>query len=377
VSKSSQQTPQTRKRRASPGGPANQPQRPSTNAGRRDDDETGLANWFRGFVRTSPALAFSLLLHLVVILGLGIVTIATVQRKPELVLTATSVEGEAESVEEYSEIEIENIEELSMDATELDSPLPEMAEMEMTNVDLPTTTAESAVAAGATTGDASGEAVAGKPATKSKPDRPKTKSVVQFAGTAAAGNRFAFVVDNSPSMLKDGRMLATIDQLSIAIGQMTPKQEFFVVLYSDSAYPMFFPDSATEFVPATKSNKSKLGAWLRTIEINYGGKGLIEASELVFELNPDVVFLLGDGVNYSEKSLDALVGFNPKRKCVVNTIAVGAGPKGAETLYGIAQANRGQFKNYPIAPAFAQMSQRVPFRYNKKTQPSWAKRLGK
>jgi hypothetical protein len=312
-----------------------------------------------------------------VILGLGIATIATVQRKPQLVLTATSVEGEeVESLEEFNEIEIATIEELSMDESAFE-PLPEMTDVQVTDVqvsdvELSVTSAESVMAAATATGDSS-DAAGGKPSSKPKADR-VSKHAVQFCGTAAAGNRFAFVVDNSRSMVK-GRMLATIDQLLTALDHMSPKQEFFVVLYSDTAYPMLFPDSATEFLPATRPNKKQLREWLKTIELNSGGN-YEAALDVVFDLQPDVIFLLGDGGGLGQDEVEMLTGFNPKRKCVINTIGVGAGRVGSEKLLRIARANRGVFRPFPISGAYVQMAQGVRFPINPPSR-SWAKRLGK
>ena len=250
-----------------PASKAAQPIVPTTTSAAPDGEQLGWVAHLRSLAQSSPALAVSLLLHVVVILALAIATIATVQQKQELVLTATNVDGEAETMEPLSEVEFESVEELTMDDTALDSVVPEMAELAVSDVDLPTTNVESTAVA-AVDGSADGSASANA----APPSRNRGKSsAVSFYGAAAAGNRFAFIVDNSASMVK-GRMLTTIDQVLASVSQMKPKQEFHVMFYSDTVYPMFFPDSTREFAPATKQNIRRLRDWLTTIELCSGDK---------------------------------------------------------------------------------------------------------
>jgi hypothetical protein len=340
-----------------------------------DDEQGGFSAWLRSFWRSSPALAFSLLLHIVVILALGIATIANVQRKQELVLTATSVEGEAEEVEEFSEVEIENVEELSMDEPVFDSALPEMAELSVSEVELPTTAAESVAQVAAASGNATGETVAAKPPAKSKRDRPSKKQAVSFYGAKSAGNRFVFICDNSASMVK-GKMLTTMDQLLQSVHQMKPKQEFFVMFYSDMAYPMFYPDSVSDFMPATKQNKKRLEEWLKTVELSKGGD-LESAIELALKLKPDVIFILGDGRDLGDDDMRMMTDPDPRRRCVINTLGMGAAPgtKAAVKLAAIAEANRGVFVPVQPHPAAVQLSQSVKFKINTTRGRVWGKRV--
>ncbi len=340
----------------------------------RDDatrqSRTGWGEWFRSLVRSSPALVFSVLFHVVVILGLGILTIASVQPQLELVLTATRVDADTPPTKMDS-IELDQSEELELTEADLEAPAPDMSLITISDLELPTVSEASAVAAAS----AAGESAAGKVSAKPKElTEHSTKDAVQFAGTAAAGNRFAFVVDNSSSMV-GGKMLATIDQLLRAVKPMKSSQEFFVVLYSDTAYPMFYPDSATGFVQATKENKFRLREWAKTIEINRGGD-LAAAMKIVFTLQPDAVFLLGDGAGYGKDERQMMTGFNPQRKCVINTIALNAKKAGIDNLMGIARANNGQFQFLEIHPAFIEMSQSVKFPKNPEGH-SWSDRLGR
>ena len=53
---------------------------------------------------------------------------------------------------------------------------------------------------------------------------------------------------------------------------MTKDQSFYIVFYSDQAYPMFYPQNELHFVKATPENKQRLVPWLQTLELCSGGK---------------------------------------------------------------------------------------------------------
>ena len=61
-----------------------------------------------------------------------------------------------------------------------------------------------------------------------------------FFGTAAKGNRFVFVVDNSSSM-KGGRLERAVAELVKTVDGLSARQSFYVIFVSDKTYPMFYP----------------------------------------------------------------------------------------------------------------------------------------
>ena len=336
-------------------------------------DRSGWADWTRSAARSSPALLFSILFHVVLLLALGIATIATVQRPQELVLTATSSPAEP-APEVLDTMEIDPTDELELTEPDLEAELPQFSELAVADVELPALSDSSSATAATNSKRSAGNERGGGKGSRSTSRPGAAADAVHFCGTAAVGNRFAFVVDNSNSMV-NGKMLATMDQLLRAVDAMRPKQAFFVVMYSDTAYPMFYPDAATDFAPASKANKRRLREWLKTIEINAGGD-LETAMQLVFELKPDAVFILGDGTGYGETEREMLIGFNPQRQCAINTIALGAGRQGTENLREIARVNGGQFQALQTHPVFVEMAKSVKFRKNPRGS-SWSQRVGK
>jgi hypothetical protein len=86
-----------------------------------------------------------------------------------------------------------------------------------------------------------------------------------FFGVKTVGKRFVYVVDNSNSMSK-GRLEAAIQEVQDSVDLLKPNQFFYVIFYSDTAYPLFYPKTAKTFPNATPANKTKLREWLATVE---------------------------------------------------------------------------------------------------------------
>jgi hypothetical protein len=198
-----------------------------------------------------------------------------------------------------------------------------------------------------------------------------------FFGTPAQANRIVFLVDNSASM-KQGRMETTVFELARSVEAMSDKQEFYVVFYSDQAYPMFYPASVMQPLAATRENKQRLYRWLPTVELCSGGK-LVEAMDLAESLQPEVVFILSDGNITGTRTLERLAQSNDRR-FAIHTLGMGvAKPRDAQNLLAIAQANRGTFQMVRPLPAAVQSAKLRPIRSNEaglswgegNPQPSW------
>ena len=186
--------------------------------------------------------------------------------------------------------------------------------------------------------------------------------MTSFFGTPAKANRVVFLVDNSGSM-KQGRMETTLFELARSVEAMTEKQRFYVVFYSDQAYPMLYPNSVMEPLAATRENKERLYQWLQTVELCSGG-ALVKAMELAESLQPQVVYVLSDGNITSVRTMEKLTQAND-RKFAIHTLGMGvAKPQDAQNLAAIAQANRGTFQMVRPLPAAVQMAKARPIRSN-------------
>lgn len=183
-----------------------------------------------------------------------------------------------------------------------------------------------------------------------------------FFGTPAHANRVVFLVDNSASM-KQGRMETTLFELARSVEALGEKQEFYVVFYSDQAYPMMYPNSVMQPLSATRENKQRLYAWLQTVELCVGG-ALLKAVEFADSLQPEVVYLLSDGDITGTKTMEILSQASD-RKFAIHTLGMGVKkPQDAQNLARIAQANRGTFQMVGALPAAVQSAKARPLRSN-------------
>ena len=120
------------------------------------------------------------------------------------------------------------------------------------------------------------------------------KRAATFFGRAGQGRSVCFICDNSNSH-RDGGFHVVLDEVARAVDSLLPEQSFFVVFFSDAAYPLFHPAQVDSLQLATTENKQRLRAWLGTVEMCSGGQGIHEAVRLVGAISPDVVYLLSDG----------------------------------------------------------------------------------
>jgi len=193
---------------------------------------------------------------------------------------------------------------------------------------------------------------------------------VKFFGQSTSGKKFVFVLDNSGSMTK-GRFETSLYELQSAVEQMQPTQMFYVYFFSDMAYPLFHPEPAYGFVPATPANKHKLAVWLKTVETNLRTEGL-EAMQKALALRPDVIFLLGDGA-FTDKTNDFLskVESGPQ----IHVLGMEITGKHAESFKAIAAKFKGTYKDVGIRPEMAAIAKDHPRPFNKKRGSVWGLKL--
>jgi len=140
-----------------------------------------------------------------------------------------------------------------------------------------------------------------------------------FFGTPGAGTSICFMCDNSRSY-DEGGFEMVVGELMRSVSTLKPEQSFFVVFFSDQAYPMFFPDTVSHLMPATEENKQRLHAWLTNVEKRTGGQGLRDALEIVESLQAENVCFLSDG-DHSESLVEQLVSAD-LGGAVVNTFGM-------------------------------------------------------
>jgi len=306
---------------------------PATTAHSSDLPSTGSETRHPQRRRRLGPLLMSSTLHVVALLALAMVFVA---REPEPEPLVISSGLAAEPI-------LDDVVELDMTPPEMPEPLPEipaepivpdLADLEPAGPpleslpaagDLPTvetvsllesglltgpTTAEllAPLGAASATGNGGGGVTAGMPSAGS-----------MFFGTPGGGASICYLCDNSRSY-KPGGFETVVRELVRSIHSLKPEQSFFVVFFSDEAYPLFYPDTAHELLPATPENKQQVQQWLSGVETRTGGQGLRDAIELVESLQPASVCLLSDG-DHSESLVDRLVSAD-LGEAVVNTFGM-------------------------------------------------------
>ncbi|MEM7811801.1 MAG: hypothetical protein AAF532_10020 [Planctomycetota bacterium] len=166
----------------------------------------------------------------------------------------------------------------------------------------------------------------------------------RFFGLEKAGSEFVYVVDSSQSM--QGRRFArAIAELRRSIGELSPRQRFYVFFFSDRAYPMFGGRSRGP-VPATAANKRNLYRWLGTV----GHVGKTDPTGAVLaglRFEPDALFLLTDGM-FGRHIVSKIAAENRRDRSVVPILTVGFENRDGEPLLQhIAAENAGTYRFVP------------------------------
>jgi len=218
---------------------------------------------------------------------------------------------------------------------------------------------------------------------------PAGGDLTTFFGREGSGRSVCFLCDNSNSH-RDGGFHAVLDEVARAVDALRPEQSFFVVFFSDAAYPLFHPASVDRAQPATPENKRRLRAWLGTVEMCSGGQGIHDAVRLAGAAGTDVVYLLSDG-EFSGSVVDRVQSADIG-DTVVHTLGIQQTVVDRRTglvvpdrlreqegfnrnLAAIATAHGGTFTPVAIPPLAAALERTRPIPRNRSRGPVWGMKL--
>lgn len=210
-----------------------------------------------------------------------------------------------------------------------------------------------------------------------------------FFGRTGQGQTVCFICDNSNSY-RDGGFHTVLDEVARAVDSLRPDQSFFVIFFSDTAYPMFHPEHVDGLQPASPENKRRLRAWLATVEMCGGGQGIDQAVRLAGSLGADVVYFLSDGEHAAsvvERVVAADFG-----GATVHTFGMQQGVLDRRTgrvdpdklrrqqdfdrnLVAIASAHGGGFTPVLVPPQAAMLERFRPINRNRTPGPVWGSKL--
>ncbi len=317
-----------------------------------------------------PAWLVSLILHMVAVPTLAFITIASLEEGDQVVVVSDAATAE-EEVEIFEDVEIEPVEELEIEefsAPSLVDPgaisfgdLASVAEVDTAGLG-PELIQDSPI------GDIGDLLEKGNGMSTVEGG---LKAAASFFGTKSVGNRFVFVVDNSNSM-GGGRFETALNEMMNSVGKMTEQQYFYVIFFSDTAYSLFHPEPAERMVPATDKNKQRLMSWLYTVEMCLRTNGE-EAVARALSMNPDVIYILGDGA-FGDKT-GAILTAPHNRRTVIHTLGMEVAERGKKELEAIAKANKGTYTLVGTHPDAKAMAKAKPIPKNRTRGSVWGIKL--
>lgn len=206
-----------------------------------------------------------------------------------------------------------------------------------------------------------------------------------FFGRQGTARSVCFLCDNSNSY-RDGAFHRVLDEIARAVDGLAPQQSFFVIFFSDAAYPLFHPSAVETLQVATPENKRKVRKWLETVEMCRGGRGIDDALRLAGTLNADAIYLLSDGElggSVVERLASADVGESvlhtfglqgnqiDRRTGLPDPERIGDQRRRNAALITIATAHGGTFTPVAVPPKAAVLEKIRPIRRNRSRGPVW------
>lgn len=303
---------------------------------------------FRGVV-------VSMVLHLLLIIGLGIITVSVPIDSSIFELQASeSTEVANDSVEVTSELTVEA-------PSEQYESVSSQSQLDVTS---------GLAALGATSADMlsdlatiSGSSHLPSALATTLGHSPKNLSA-SFYGASAAGNSFCFLIDGSAT-LRGSPWEAARAELIRSLQAMSEKQRFYVIFYNNVISKIPDRESgkpAHAAIYATRDNLLQTSRWLQSLRVDTAPAGGNHTAvlEAALELEPDAIFMLTDGEmtpGVQRQVLQMLrdanrisdVTSDEVIRVPIHTIAFHS-LQGIEVMKKIAEQNNGQMTFVPKPP---------------------------
>ncbi len=265
----------------------------------------------RWFLRASIAgMLLSLLVHVVLFLIAALITTSGGGGRSPGPAAAIEFAVQSESVlDEFQSEELsvdqpssdELLQQLTQDTTDplLDKPIADLLE--------PTGRLEAEISVGGGDLNSAGEGAAGGSGTGS----------ASFFGIEARGNRFAYIVDVSGSMDREGRMAGMQAELSDSISAMPDHVGFLVVFFNDAAFPL---GDRRKWTDANGVGKRWARESIATLS-PLGATNPLPAFEMVYDIRPrpDAIYFMTDG-EFNESVADIIIRRNKERPLPIHCI---------------------------------------------------------
>jgi hypothetical protein len=323
------------------------------------------------YFRNLSSLGVSLLLHLFLLVLLSFYSLASLQKEPELELLSSV--APMEEVVEFSEIEIDptdNLEELSdeLEPDSFETDNLKSGQSSFSELSAKSSFAEVAMGPGMVTdglGDL-GEIFGNDGQGLSDLGTGKGKGSASFFGSRTQARRIVYLIDNTGSMTHGGLETVIVELLK-SINTLKKNQQFYILFFSDQVYPLFFPQSSTEYIRPTEKSLQNIRNWLDTVECCTGGVWqLLQGLEIASNMRPDVIYLLSDGrdwrrvrAQHKVEGVQNLLTTTNVNQIPIHTLGMGCQRDiDRENLAAVAKNNSGTFREIQIHPNMIEQAKR-------------------
>lgn len=313
----------------------------------------------------------SMILHTGLIVVLAIITMTQMQDE-----TITLAMGEVSE-------QVENVIEMPLEFEEMEEPVEEFEELtepvdeQLMESDVITEALETEVMVNSDFGDISADVDMSEVFGEGEMTLEETsKMAPKFFNAGTQAKKIVYVVDNSNSMTGKnqnskgyGRMETALIELAKSVNSLDRSQYFYIVFYSDTAYGLFHPNTVSDYIRATPKNKQMVNAWLDTVECCLRTNGT-EAFEVARKLDPELIYLLGDGA-FTDRAHEKVLK-RPIKGAKIETLGMNLDGKAAERFKAISKAHKGTYRDVGITKDGAKILAKFgPRKSNNKRGPVW------
>jgi hypothetical protein len=163
-----------------------------------------------------------------------------------------------------------------------------------------------------------------------------------FFGVAARGHTVVYCIDRSISMGLNGGLGAAKRELLSSLAALPDASRVQVLFYSGSVQALKI-HGRTELVSLSSEVRSELTRQVEAIRPE-GGTNHLPALRQALALKPDVLFLVTDGDDLTQRDVDNLTRLNSGRT-VIHALEWNGGDRPDAALRLLARYNRGAYKN--------------------------------
>jgi hypothetical protein len=171
------------------------------------------------------------------------------------------------------------------------------------------------------------------------------KGMASFFGAVSVGKKFVYVLDNSNSM-NSGKFERACAELIDSISKLSSKQSYYIIFFSDQAYPLYHPRESRVMLQAITLNTMQTARWIKQQELHRGTRAR-QAFEKAFALKPDAIYVLTDG-RFTDNTEDYLLGLKDNK---IPIHAIGFGRRrasGEDSLRKIVAMHQGTYTFVPV-----------------------------